>query len=243
MVPVGATSVAASGGLRMAKGSAPETPPPGAAVTTVTDAVAAAAMSAAVMAAVSCVLLTKVVTRALPFHCTTELGTKPAPVTVSVKALPPVTAPLGASAPSAGAGLLMVNVTAPAVPPPGAGENTVTEAVPALAMSVAVMAVVSCVALTKVVARALPFHCTTEAATKPVPVTVSVKALPPAVAPLGPSAPSVGAGLLMVNVSALEAPPPGAGETTVTDAVPAVARSAVVMAAGGRGAGPDEGGR
>jgi hypothetical protein len=40
---------------------------------------------------------------------------------------------------------------------------------------------VSCVVLTKAVVRAAPSHCTTEPATKPVPVTVSVNAGPPAV--------------------------------------------------------------
>src|SRR2546425_877674 len=42
--------------------------------------------------------------------------------------------------------------------------------------------------------------------------------------------------LSMVNTSALEVPPPGGGENTVTDAVPAVARSAAGTAAGSRGA-------
>ena len=50
------------------KGKADETPPPGAGLDTVTFAVLGAAMSAAVMAALSCVALTKVVVRAVPFH-------------------------------------------------------------------------------------------------------------------------------------------------------------------------------
>ena len=39
----------------------------------------------------------------------------------------------------AGNGLLIVNVAAPEGPPPGVGLNTVTEAVPAVAMSAAVI--------------------------------------------------------------------------------------------------------
>src|SRR2546426_807568 len=52
-----------------------------------------------------------------------------------------------------GAPLSMVNVSAPEVPPPGVDENTVTDAVPAVARSAAETAAVSCVALMNVVAR------------------------------------------------------------------------------------------
>ena len=62
------------------------------------------------------------------------------------------------------------------VPPPGAGLNTVTEPEPAAARSGAVIAAVSCVLLTKVVVRAVPFQFTMEPETNPVPFTVSVKA-------------------------------------------------------------------
>jgi hypothetical protein len=48
-------------------------------------------------------------------------------------------------------------------------------------MSAAGIAAVNRVAETKVVVRFAPFHCTTESVTKPVPLTVSVKAAPPAV--------------------------------------------------------------
>jgi len=54
---------------------------------------------------------------------------------------------------------------------------------------------VSCVPLTNVVVRGAPFHCTTELETKLVPVTVNVKAAPPAVALLGESDESVGTGV------------------------------------------------
>ena len=86
------------------------------------------------------------------------------------------------------------------VPPPGAGVNAVTDAVPAVAISAALMAAVSCVALTKVVVRFAPFQRTTEVATKLLPVTVRVKLAPPAVRLLGESALVPGKGLLIVNV-------------------------------------------
>src|SRR5712691_2003383 len=63
-----------------------------------------------------------------------------------------------------------VNGTAAEVPPPGAGEKTVTCAVPLTARSVAGIAACSCVLLTNVVGRSAPFHRTTDAATNPLPV-------------------------------------------------------------------------
>jgi hypothetical protein len=60
------------------------------------------------------------------------------------------------------------------------------------------------------------------------PVTVSVNAGPAAVALEGEMEVTVGAGFvgaLMVKVSALDVPPPGAGVCTVTFAVPAVLKS------------------
>jgi hypothetical protein len=77
-----------------------------------------------------------------------------------------------------------------------------------------------------VVARLLPFQRTFEVETKLVPLTVRVKAGSPAVALAGEIAVSVGSGLLIVNVSAFEAPPPGVGVTTVTEAVAALVMSA-----------------
>ncbi len=53
------------------------------------------ATSEALIDACSCVLETKVVDRALPFHCTVESAGKFVPSTLSVKAGPPTTAELG----------------------------------------------------------------------------------------------------------------------------------------------------
>ena len=60
-----------------------------------------------------------------------------------------------------GTGLFTANDTAFDAPPPGAGLNTVTLAVPAVAMSANVIAAVSCVPLTYVVVRFSPFQRTT----------------------------------------------------------------------------------
>src|SRR3989441_11273167 len=87
------------------------------------------------------------------------------------------------------------NYWAFAVPPPGAGLDTVTCIVPVAARSALASAAVSCVAEAKVVGRSVPFHCTTEAGTNPLPLTVSVNPGEPAAADAGVSPVVVGAGL------------------------------------------------
>ena len=111
------------------------------------------------------------------------------------------------------------------VPPPGDGLTMVTVAMPAVAMSLAGMAAVSCALLTKVVVRPAPFHHTLDVLTNPLPLIVSVNAAPPAVAAFGLKLAMAGAGLLIVKVRPFEVPPPGAALTTVTVAVPALAKS------------------
>ena len=71
-------------------------------------------MSAIVIAAVSCVLLTYVFGRLEPFHCTTELLTKPVPLTVSVNAGPPGVAEGGLSPVMVGTGFETAATAAPA---------------------------------------------------------------------------------------------------------------------------------
>ena len=145
---------------------------------------------------------------------------KPVPFTVRVNAALPDVALAGDSELIVGIGLaaLIVKTAFPEVPPPGVGLNTVTCAVPAVAMSAAVMAAFICVALTKVVVRLLPFQFTTVLEMNPVPFTVRVNAAPPAVAFAGDSELTVGTGLaaLIVNAVLPEVPPPGAGLNTVT---------------------------
>ncbi len=74
---------------------------------------------------------------------------------------------------------------------------TVTLALPAAAIRLAGTAALNCVALANVVANGDPFHCTVEPERKPVPVTVSVKAGPPAVAELGARVAMVPTGSVM----------------------------------------------
>jgi hypothetical protein len=90
-------------------------------------------------------------------------------------------------------------------------------------MAAASMDVANCVELTNVVVRVVPPNVTNEAETKFVPLTVSVKAAPPATALSGEIVVIVGRELppLMVKFTGLEVPPPGVGLVTVTDAVPA----------------------
>src|SRR4029453_5704292 len=105
------------------------------------------------------------------------------------------------------------------------GLATVTWAVPAAAMSAAVIAAVSWLALPNVVTRPLPFHRTLAPLTKFEPGTVSGNPGPPACAELGDKAPRVGGGgaLVMVNGRAFDTLP--SGLATVTWAVPAAAMS------------------
>src|SRR5438477_23090 len=122
-----------------------------------------------------------------------------------------------------GGGGLIVNVSAFDVPPPGAGFTTVTDAVPTAATFAAGTIAVSLIEETNVVARAEPFQLTVEVETKLVPFTVRVKEPLPAMVEVGLIEVMVGTGLLMLKVTALDVPPPGAGFTTVMDAVPALA--------------------
>ena len=69
---------------------------------------------------------------------------------------------------------------------------------------------------------ATPFQSIVEDVTKEEPLAVRVKLLPPAVVDVGDIEERTGTGLLMVNVCALDVPPPGVGLTTVIEAVPAV---------------------
>ena len=99
--------------------------------------------------------LTNVVVREAPFQRTTDDATKLVPLTVSVRPALPATAPVGerllatgtggTDAPGSGGGVgaggaVMVKVTVPDVPPPGAGVTTLTGTERAVARSAAVIA-------------------------------------------------------------------------------------------------------
>ena len=77
---LGESEVPTGTGLLIVKFCGFEVPPPGAGFITVTGTTPPLAISAALIAAVSVVLLTKVVGRAEPFHCRTEVETKFVPV-------------------------------------------------------------------------------------------------------------------------------------------------------------------
>lgn len=208
-------------------------PPPRftAGVNTVTEDVPTPAISAAPIAAVNCVALANVVARALPFHCTTEVPMKLLPFSVNVNAVPPAIAEFGAREPNDGIGVVMLNCSESELPPPGAGFRTLTFAKFAVCTSAAVIAAVNCVALTNVVVRALPFHCTTDAPINPLPFTVIVNAPEPALTVFGVTEFATGCGLFVVKVTAFDAPPPGAGFITMTAGDPAAATSPAKIAA------------
>jgi hypothetical protein len=153
-----------------------------------------------------------VVDRSFPFQRTTELGTKFVPITAKVKACTPTGAQLGSRELIVGTGFVPLGTskfTVFEVPPPGAGLFTVTAAVPAEAMVAAGIAAVSCVEPTNVVVRAVPAKLTTEAETKFVPLTVSVKpAALPATALVGEITVIVGTGLPPPPIEAVPPPHP-----------------------------------
>jgi hypothetical protein len=226
-------------GALMVKPALPEVPP-SAGLNTVTWTVPTEAISAAPMNTRSCVPLTYVVDRFAPFQLTTDPLINPLPFTVRVKAAVPAVAEAGDREVIDGVGLfgalgalgaLMVKPALPEVPP-GAGLNTVNWAVPAEAISAALMNTRSCVPLTYVVDRLAPFQLTTDPLINPLPFTVRMKAAVPAVAEAGDREVIDGGGLfgaLMVKPTMPEVPPPGAGLNTVTWAVPAEAISAALM--------------
>jgi hypothetical protein len=115
-------------------------------------------MSEAGTVAVSCVEETNVVVREVAPQRTVEVETKFVPVTVKVNCVPPAVAQLGLIEVIVGTGLLIENVCAFDVPPPGAGFTTVTLAVPVAATLAAGTMAVSCVAETKVVTNGEPFQ-------------------------------------------------------------------------------------
>ena len=88
------------------------------------------------------------VVRSAPFQRTFEVLMKLDPYTVRVRAPLFIVADGGLILVMTGSGLsagLMVKVTPFDVPPPGTGFNTVTVALPAVAMSAALMLAVNCV--------------------------------------------------------------------------------------------------
>jgi branched-subunit amino acid transport protein len=220
VVDVGEIEVVVGIGFLTVSVCAPAVPPPGAGFTTVIESVPPTVMFPAGTVILMVVLEMKVVVNGTPLKSIVEEALKFVPVTVNVKDGPPAVVDVGEIELVVGTGLLIVNVCAFDVPPPGVGFTTVIEAIPPTAISAAVMVAVSVVLETKVVARAEPLKSTVDDALKFVPVTVSVKLFPPAVVGFGETEVVVGTGLLTVRVCVPEVPPPGAGFTTVIESVP-----------------------
>jgi hypothetical protein len=120
----------------------------------------------------------------------------------------------------------MVNPTAFETPPPGAGFDTCTGSVPALAIiAVSSVTVASLLAITVVVCG-IPLKITTEAGLNPVPNTdIATSLVPPAPVVVGANEVIVGTAFATVNGSVFEAPPPGGGFSTAICRIPAVIRS------------------
>src|SRR5512132_414142 len=175
--------------------------------------------------------LTKVVGRSAPFTRPTELTVNALPVTVTTKDELNAFTDVGEIAVATGAGLSTAKTTAADAPPSASGVYTVTSRLTAMAKSLAAISAVSFVALTNVVGRSKPFHRTMDVGAKFCPVTVSVIAGLPTAALVGAIDASDGGGYWTTKVRASDVPPPGPGETTVTLAGPADARSADEMSA------------
>jgi hypothetical protein len=156
----------------------------------------------------------------VPSNCTTEVPTKPVPVTLRVNELPVATTGFGEMLETDGTGLFTVSVNAPETPPPGAGLETVTDKYAPTATSEAEIVADNWVPLIKVVGCEAPFTCTTDVGTKLAPVRVSVKLELPARTLAGEMPESDGRGLLMLKVRGELVPLPAV--VTVIDREPAV---------------------
>jgi hypothetical protein len=197
---------------------------------TVIDAVPAEAMSEAEIVAVSCVALTKDVTRAEPFQSTTEPFTKFAPFTVRINpegvhdAVVLSTVEAEDDSEEIEGAAIVNEMDVGDAPPPGPLVDTRTLAVPAVRKSAGGTVAVNCVALTLVVSNVvgveLPglIHCTTEHGRMFVPVTVNVCAGLPAEADVCDSVliPGAGsaAGVVSVKGNPLDTPTEFVTETT-----------------------------
>jgi hypothetical protein len=216
--------IVGTGGVTVS-GVLPLVDPPGPGLLTVRDPTLAFCRSAALKTTCNVVTLTKVVVRADPFHNTTELASKPVPVSTMVAAAPAATS-LGEIDVTTGDGLDTSNSTALDAPPPGTGFDTVTIATELLERLVAGNEAFISLELTSTVERAAPFQFTTDDGTKPAPAMSIVVAPDPAVTLAGSIDFTTGGGLSTVKVAAADTPPPGDGLETVTAAIEPFIKSA-----------------
>ena len=106
---VGFTLINTGTGLFTVNARAALSPPPGAALKTVTCDVPAVAMRAALTVAVSCVFDTRVVASAAAFHRTTAPGMKSLPAIVSMNSAAPAFIVVGFTLVTTGSGLFTVS--------------------------------------------------------------------------------------------------------------------------------------
>jgi hypothetical protein len=152
-------------------------PPPGLGLETTTAKLPTAPTSEALSEIVSWPLFTNVAAWDTPLKVTVDDAIKPLPLTVRIREALPAEAEDGDRLVIVGSGLLAACTVKPAatdVPPPGAGFETVTGKVPALARSFVGTAAVSSLRFTKVVARGVPLKFTVEEVINPLPLIVSV---------------------------------------------------------------------
>jgi hypothetical protein len=162
-----------------------EVPPPGDGLKTVMSAVPGSLIRLAGIVAVSMLVPPKVVERSDPFQRTTDVEIKPLPLTVRVKAGLSAGMDVGLMLVMVGTGFGSVILKVTEFELPTNVVKTVMAAVPALAISLAGISAVSLLRLTKVVGRSAPFQRTTDRGVKLPPLTVRVKAGPPASADVG----------------------------------------------------------
>jgi hypothetical protein len=216
--------IVGTGGVTVS-GVLPLVDPPGPGLLTVREPTLAFCRSAAIKTTCNVVALTKVVVRADPFHNTTELASKPVPMSAMVAAAPAATS-LGEIDVTTGTGLVTSNVTALDAPPPGTGFDTVTIATEPLERLGAGNEAFISLELTSTVERAAPFQFTTDDGTKPAPAMSIVVAPDPAMTLAGLIDFTTGGGLSTVKLAAADTPPPGDGLETVTAAIEPFVKSA-----------------
>jgi hypothetical protein len=189
------TASAATG--LIVKDTTPEVPPPGPVLKTLTRALPGCTRSAIGIAVLRSERLRAVEARSLPFHCMIVAATKPEPWMRRGIPGQPAGALVADNEESTGRGLLvkgsMMNVLGLEFPPPGAGFDTLTCALPAAAKSLAKTGITSWDELS-VAGRATPFHCTVEESKKPVPDTFKLIGAEPACAWVGARTLIVGSG-------------------------------------------------
>ena len=165
--------------------------------------------SVAVSATCSDVALTNVVGRVCPFHNTVEFASNPVPATVTTAGAPCGTL-AGINPAIAGVGLITVKPEGAELPPPGAGFTTVIDVAAPAASAAAGTVTCNTVALTNLVANAVPLNEAVEVAMNPLPLSVTTCVGAPATTLVGDTPDTAGVGFAAgvgVGVGAGEAVP------------------------------------